>query len=442
MLAMNRSSRPARTAIVETLGLILALTILTTGCVHSADSTPQGAPPDGDAAPRDALGAAFDELAATLVQVEADIRRSPSFGSEAERVGGYRHLLRSLAKGLEAEVIQDADYPWFRILDFWLREGGDNPDQRYAFTPIRGGETYRVWGSLGTARRVELQLYAGRPWDGSGRSAGFLAFEDIELTDDGGFEILLAAEPGEGNTLVNPPEATTLFVRHIYDEWTDAPTGDVHIDRVGYEGRRRPPETEAELAARIRQAAVMFGTSARTWPAFVQRRYVEGGEPNTVRGPYDTYALGGARGRWMGGGYFELDEGEALIVRMPETPADYQAIQLTDMWFASLEHANQVSSLTSRQSVLGPDGAFYYVISPEDPGHANWLDSGALRRGTFLLRWDGVQGDLDDSHHPAVRKIRLTDVPTEIPGFESVSETRRETTRRERRRHLQRRAHR
>jgi hypothetical protein len=53
-------------------------------------------------------------------------------------------MLRAFAKGMEAEILQDADYPYFRILDFWLKEGGDNPDQRYAFSPIRGGETSRV----------------------------------------------------------------------------------------------------------------------------------------------------------------------------------------------------------------------------------------------------------------------------------------------------------
>ena len=74
----------------------------------------------------DALSAAFAELVDTLADVEQEIRRSPSFGTEAERVGGYRHLLRGLAKGLEAEIQQDPDYPWFRILDFWLREGGED----------------------------------------------------------------------------------------------------------------------------------------------------------------------------------------------------------------------------------------------------------------------------------------------------------------------------
>ena len=231
----------------------------------------------------DPLAAAFAEFVETLRAVETDIRATPAFGDEQERIGGYRHILRSVAKGLEAEVRQDPDYPYFRILDWWLREGGDNPDQRYAFSPIRGGEAYRVWGELGSATRVELQIYAGRPWDGSGRSAGYLTFEEIEIAPDGSFEIWVTPEEHEGNWLRNPPEGTTLFARHVYAEWDEAPTEDIHIDRVGFEGRRRPPETDAELATKIRAASTMFGTTARTWPAFVQRRPVQGAPVNTVR---------------------------------------------------------------------------------------------------------------------------------------------------------------
>lgn len=403
-------------------------------------------PASSDVDPRDdALAAAFDQLVETLRDVERDIRRSPSFGDEQERIGGYRHVLRSIAKGLEAEVRQDPDFPYFRILDWWLREGGDNPDQRYAFTPIRGGETYRVWGDLGSARRVELQIYAGRPWDGTGRSAGYLAFEDIRLEPDGSFEVLVSPAEARGeatNWLENPPEGTTLFARHVYDEWTDEPTGDVHIDRVGFEGERRPPETEAELAARIRAAAEMFGTTARTWPAFVARRYVAAGEPNSVSPPYDTYALGGAKGRWMSGGHFSLAPGEALLLRLPETNAHYQAVQLTDMWFASLPHGNQVSSLTTEQSVPGPDGAYWYVIANEDPGHANWLDAGAIRRGTFLIRWDGVSGELAPDRHPSAERVSIDGIEARIPGYAATTEAERAATRAERRRHLQRRAHR
>ena len=90
---------------------------------------------------------------------------------------------------------------------------------------------------------------------------------------------------------------------------------------------------------------------------------------------------------------------------MPASAAAYQAIHLADMWMASLEHGNQVSSLTSEQSVLGPDGAYWYVIANEDPGHANWLDAGDLDRGVFLMRYDGVQGDIPRERHPTAELV-------------------------------------
>ncbi len=424
--------RSSRSGTLLFMSLVLCNGLL--GCVHG--------PPPEPSADTDALGVAFAELAANLQSVEASIRNSNSFRDPPEQVGGYRHVLRSLAKSLEAEVIQDADYPYFRILDFWLREGGDNPDQRYAFSPIRGGETYRVWGEMGSAVRVEIQIYAGRPWAGEGRSAGYLAFEDIEVSDDGSFEIYISPEKHAGNWLDSPEDATTIFARHIFDVWNDSDTGDIHIDRVGYEGARRASETPDELAVRIQNAAAMFKATAETWPAFVARRYVAATAPNTVTAPRDTYALGGVRGRWMSGGYFELDPGEALLLRLPASQAKYQGIQLADMWFASLEYGNQLSSLNTTQSVLSPDGAYYYVISQKDPGFANWLDSGDLLRGIFLLRWDGIVGAIPEDQFPTAREISLDDVAKQIPGFTEVTEDDRKRVRSQRRRHLQHRSHR
>lgn len=388
------------------------------------------------------LGSAYQNLLQSLSAAEQTIRQEPAFESDAEKVGAYRHLLRSFIKGIEAEVFQDPDFPYFRILDFWLREGGDNPDQRYAFSPVRGGETYRVWGTLGSAARLELQLYAGRPWDGSGKSAGFLTFEEIDLAADGSFEIWVSAEQRAGNWLANPADATTLFARHIYADWNAEATGDIHIDRVGFEGKRKPAESLNALADKLQAASVMFSTTAKTWPQFVQKRYVQDRPVNTVSIPYDTYALGGAKGRWMGGGHFELKDGEALVLRIPATESQYQAVQLADLWFASLDHDNQVSSLTSKQSVMASDKAYHYVISQQDPGYANWLDSGALARGVFLLRWDGHKGAIPDSQFPSAQLTNLDKLAEIIPGFSRVSEAERSETRQKRRQHLQLRSHR
>jgi hypothetical protein len=112
------------------------------------------------------------------------------------------------------------------------------------------------------------------------------------------------------------------------------------------------------------------------------------------------------------------------------------------MWFASLEYGNQLSSLNTTQSVLSPDGAYYYVISQKDPGFANWLDSGDLLRGIFLLRWDGIVGAIPEDQFPTAREISLDDVAKQIPGFTEVTEDDRKRVRSQRRRHLQHRSHR
>ena len=390
----------------------------------------------------DPVQASFDRLVDALRDTQAAIRQMPAYGSEAERVGGQRHVLRAFIKGLEAEVLQDADYPYFRILDFWLKEGGDNPDQRYAFSPVRGGEPYRVWGTLGSATRVEIQLYAGRPWDGSGKSVGYLNAEDIAVAPDGSFEVWVSAEQRPGTWLANPEDATTLFVRHIYADWNQARPGEVHIDRVGFEGARRPQETAQELAARLDAAATMFRTTALNWPTFVQKRYIDARPANTVIPPIDTYRMGGAKGRWLSSGHFDLAEDEALLIRMPATDAAYQGIQLTDLWYASLEHGNQISSLTTQQSAGAPDDAFYYVVSSTDPRYPNWLDTGALSRGTMILRWDGMTKPLTEAEWPSARVLKKGEVAAAIPGFYAVDETSRINTRAERRRHLQLRANR
>ena len=213
--------------------------------------------------------------------------------------------------------------------------------------------------------------------------------------------------------------------------------GHVHIDRVGYEGKRRPPATAEETAAKFVKAAQILEGAATIWPEFVQRRYVSARPKNSAAPLMDTYPLGGAKGRWMSGGHFELPPGKVLLLKTWPTQAKYQAIQLTDIWFSSLEYANQVSSLTSRQSKKSPDGAYYTVVSREDPGHVNWLDSGGLARGVFLLRYDGVMGEIPKEQFPSAELVDVVSLPERIPGFESVSEAEREQARKARREHVQ-----
>lgn len=74
----------------------------------------------------DPLPAAFEVFARALQRAEDAVRDSPAYGSDRERAAGYLHISRMLMKAVEQEMLQDPDYPFFRVMDLHIREGGDN----------------------------------------------------------------------------------------------------------------------------------------------------------------------------------------------------------------------------------------------------------------------------------------------------------------------------
>ena len=151
--------------------------------------------------------------------------------------------------------MRDADHPFGRVLDDRIRTGGDNPDQRYLFAPIRGGEAYRVRGRKGSAARIELQLYSREPYGAEDVSVGYLPDEAIEYGDDATFTVELGPDVTGPGSLVNPPDATILNIRQIWSVWDDTDPGAVYVDRVGWEGARKLTDSPTTVAARIRGAA-------------------------------------------------------------------------------------------------------------------------------------------------------------------------------------------
>lgn len=389
------------------------------------------------------LSTAWASLIESMQQAESDVRNFDYFHSDQNQARAYLLLSRALLKGIEEQLLNDPDFPLFRIMDPRMKEGGDNPDQRYSFAEIRGNTDYLIRGDLGSATRLEVQLYAGRPWANDGESLDYLSFEEIELDRDGQFEIrvLKQCTPEQSNCLTNPDNTTTVMVRQIYADWNTQPAGELHIDRIGFEGKPKAAPTPESVAKRIEAMAYTMHQSAVTWPQMVKSRYTDRRPPNVVSPLMDTFKFGGVRGRWMASGHFRLAPTQALVIKSWPVGAPYQGIQLTDLWFASLEYANRVTSLTQHQSVLGPDGSIYFVISGVDTGYPNWLDTMGLEQGAFIMRYDGVGNAIDDSLWPSAQLVDLQDLPAVIPGFEDakMKPDERDQQRAQRRAHVQKR---
>ncbi len=386
------------------------------------------------------MEAAYDRFAEAVKEAGEIVKRHPFYRDPVNRASGFAFISGMLIATLEEDLVQDPDFPLFRILDFRIREGGDNPDQRYLFTRVRGDATYRIWGRLGKQRGLEFQLYAGEPWrKGGGRSVSTLPFEAIRFDESGGFEIFLSPQKQAGNWLENAPDATELIVRQVFSDWKNETPGEVHIDRVGFEGRPRPVTTQAGMAERLERAADDLTRTVSTWPEFVRMSYVEARPVNTLSAPADPTAVGGVAGRFMSNGHFELAPDEALVVSLWPIDARYQGIQLADPWFSSLEYANRVTSLSADQAHRSADGAYHFVIAARDPGVQNWLDTTGLPKGVMLIRFDGsALASFPKSKLPIARKVRFESLRAALPADTPVfTAAMREAQIAERRRHVQ-----
>src|SRR4051812_22945163 len=225
---------------------------------------------ENDQADGDELDRAFDALVESLRQSVSDVRATHAFGDAEHKVGAYTFVLSMLLARIEEDVLFDPDHPYFRSVDLRIREAGDNPDQRYWTSRLRGGDTYRVWGNRGSARRVDVQVFAGVPSQpGGGRSAGFLSFEDLHMEADGSFEVTISPEERAENWLECPADATRIFVRQVFSDWETELPGEVHIDRVGGEHAPKPPIAHSDMAARLHRAGDNLRSRVNLWPRVV-----------------------------------------------------------------------------------------------------------------------------------------------------------------------------
>ena len=103
-----------------------------------------------------------------------------------------------------------------------------------------------------------------------------------------------------------------------------------------------------------------------------------------------------------------------------------RVMQASQMW-------RQVG--TDAQSVANEDGSYTYVISPVDPGVANWIDSDGLREAILTLRMAefGAGGPREDLG-ACGRVVKLDRLDAEVPHLPRVSEQQRATELAQRRR--------
>ena len=144
--------------------------------------------------------------------------------------------------------------------------------------------------------------------------------------------------------------------------------------------------------------------------------------PNEFNLAWSADHTGGLRHQVYVAGRYLLEPGEAFVVDVSDGGAEYFTVPLSNIWGTTLDILDRTGSLNKAQSVANADGTYTYVISGEDPGVHNWIDTGGLDEGILTLRMaEFPEGGAREDLSAKGRVVALDRLDEEAPGLAQVT---------------------
>lgn len=304
-----------------------------------------------------------------------------------DRAEGFRWLTRLLTHATQMEI--EAGDPRFpRFVRYETPEtqwGGPNPDNDYFRANVDPAETYRVRGDVRGVRQAIFSLHEGDMQLGEFGVYGETSLEALDVGADGELEILVSPAAQEGNWIEMPPTARILTIRVYRSDWERDAGPVFHLERVGAEGVPPPGLEPAQVAAGLDRAARWVEQTSRFWNTYTRAGW-DRATPNEAAPPRP--AKGGADNILYGSCFWELAEGEVLLLECDVPDADYWGFTTHTLgWLESGDFANRQTSLSSHQVHVDGDGRVRVVLAHDDPGTPNWIDTEGRPRGLLVYRW-------------------------------------------------------
>ena len=342
-----------------------------------------------------------------------------------------------------------APHSWYGLDVGGSRLLYDNPDTIYRFIPVNKTSEYVLTGRLyeGIPADTTFSVLEGT----SGKTSSILSLADLDVSPDGSFVITVsgdAAAPGQTNHLQLTSNSTLIAARNTLGDWVVEEPMELEVHRVS-----GPPNSLfaqlggfvllgslvndnpllASIASlipplAIAEAPLVRGTLtallmivrgsnqeakymalATTDPVTGQLR-----QPNVMTEPASNAEF--LANQLQSNGYFQLADDEALVLTIDQASAGFFNLPIYNDWTITDDYWNKQTSLNNDQAVINPDGTYTLVVSPTDPGVANWVSTGGLNQGTISMRFQNVAEPTQDP--PTVRSqvVSIDQLGTVLPG--------------------------
>ncbi len=352
----------------------------------------------------------FRAFESAIAHTTADAQQLPIAGTPLERANAasYVRQLAQLNLGVQLLAV-DPDHPvFFRDPDPLSVPGQDPPVRSGIYSPdnisyiaiVDGANEYRITGRRGNSDDLSVQAISGFPGAGTtGAPTATLLHDQIAVGADGTYTIEVAAAARPGNWLASVPETSLLSVREAFNDWSHAVPEQLTIEVVGQKGKPATRLSNEQLVTAIDAATAAVAEQGPYWTGLWESMLTSL-PTNRVSTPFPTQ--GGLAGQLSSLSSFDLPAGQALVVSVGRSNARYQGFEVADGFGQSLPYATHQSSLNATQAHLGSDGRFGFVVSAEDPGVPNWIDTQGHTQGLLFLRWQELSGPLDPADNPTV----------------------------------------
>jgi len=317
------------------------------------------------------------------------------------RADAFRFLTQNLGQAFDLALeTKDPAYPQIHYFTTpTMKLGSDVPDFTYRQAWISGEHTYRITGRKGTARWLNITVQGPKPDKIPGTEWPSLhePFGDIPETNilghqiktnaDGNFELYIGGEERPENWLPTTPGSRKLFIREAFDAWGETPTT-LTIERVGMDAPRPIPGPERMIEAFDWAGAFLYG-AMRDWPEHSWQ--TSGGvvDPNQLNQfPADKRANDASdakRGRMAANMVWSLKPDEALIVEM-DNHDGFWIFGMNTVFVGTMDFLHRTTSYTPARTKVDSDNVVRFVMSHDDPGVHNWLDTQEFPRGNLGYR--------------------------------------------------------
>jgi len=335
-------------------------------------------------------GALWSEFCDALKLAGEQVLGESVPGDDLTRAEGYRYLTRLLRLGLEKNIeFGDPNFPQFYSLSHETAKiGNDNPDNYYQNCAVDGRREYRIHGNRGSVAYLSIESKAGS-FAGGGDMAptGHVELQQLEVDDNGDFELIVSARKHPGNWLPMSEESDNILVRQTFRNRACEQRALLQIECLDAAGiavldAGRFSEQLSQVAPFVsgtaglfRQWMDVFSTHINKLPANDQQMCLRAGGDPAI---------------YYHNSYWQLAPEEALVIEFsPPRQCRTWNFQLSNYWMESLDYRYHRISVNSDSAEPEADGNIRIVVAHSNPGsvYPNWLTTAGHTSGGMLLRY-------------------------------------------------------